>query len=426
MATTEAVAVRTHVPSVVRRNTILLAIVQGIAWLTIQSLVLLGADTAFRITNDKAWSGVPLTVFGVASALTGPNAGRLMDRFGRRPPLMAGQAVLGLGTIMAALSAFYGSLPGFLFASIVMGIGTGASVLSRSAAADMYPVARRGEGISFILMGGAVAAIGGPQLLFIVTNSARSVGADPLVVPWAVVFLFTVAGVVSMLLLRPDPRDIAANLANYYPAEEPRAPAVQAPSRATPVILRQFPVIVAIAATGLVQAGMAMFMATAPLDIKLHGHGDAVYGILTGHFFGMLGLSLFIGRLADRLGRRLIILGGAVIFMIGAITTPIFHNPLYIGASLFLVGLGWSLCFVSGNTVLADMARPLERGRVLGANDMVVGLTSAAATLLGGVLLATGGFLMVGAVSIVLVLVPLFLAVRLREAEPGHYGTAPA
>src|SRR5262249_30669131 len=148
--------------------------------------------------------------------------------------------------------------------------------------------------------------------------------------------------------------------------------------------------------------------------------------ILTGHFFGMLGLSLFIGRLTDRLGRRLVILGGALIFMVGAITTPLFQNPLYTGASLFLVGLGWSLCFVSGNTVLAVMARPLERGGILGANDMLVGLTSAAATFVGGVLLATGGFLVVGVISLALVAVPLFLAVRLRETQPGHYGTTPA
>src|SRR5215210_3921348 len=103
MATAQA-AVRAPVPSIIRRNTLLLAIVQGIAWLTIQSLVALSGETAFRLTNDKAWAGVPLTLFSIASALTAPNAGRLMDRLGRRPPLMAGQALLGLGTVLTGVS----------------------------------------------------------------------------------------------------------------------------------------------------------------------------------------------------------------------------------------------------------------------------------------------------------------------------------
>src|SRR5207247_1366985 len=100
------------------------------------------------------------------------------------------------------------------------------------------------------------------------------------------------------------------------------------------------PVVVAISATALVQAGMAMFMATAPLSMHLQGHDEAVYPMLAGHFFGMLGLSLFIGRVADRLGRRAVIIGGALLFMFAALATPLFENPLYSGAGLFLVGLG--------------------------------------------------------------------------------------
>jgi MFS family permease len=182
-------------------------------------------------------------------------------------------------------------------------------------------------------------------------------------------------------------------------------------------------VVVAVAVTAFVQAGMVMFMATAPLNLKLHGHEDAVYGVISGHFLGMLSLSFFAGRLTDRLGRRTLILAGAMVFIAGALSTPLFQNPLYVGASLFMVGLGWCLCYVAGNAVLADMTGPLERGRTMGANDLVVGLINSAAAFLAGLFYGGTGYLTVGIVSSLLVLAPLALALRLREPEPGVYAT---
>jgi MFS family permease len=216
---------------------------------------------------------------------------------------------------------------------------------------------------------------------------------------------------------------MAANLAAYYP-NEPLTSTEEdtAPARPMSEILKQYPVIVGIAATALVQAGMVMFMATAPLHMTNHGHADALSGTLSGHFFGMLGLSIFAGRLADRLGRRPVIIMGTLIFMVGALSASAFENPLYSGAGLFLVGLGWSLCFVSANTVLADMTRPRERGRTLGANDLLVGLAGSAASLVGGVVLGGAGYIWVGVIGTALACVPLALSLRLREREPGRYG----
>jgi MFS family permease len=135
----------------------------------------------------------------------------------------------------------------------------------------------------------------------------------------------------------------------------------------------------------------------------------------------MLGLSLPIGRLVDRLGRRQMVLVGAFIFIAGATTSPLVNDPLINGTSLFLVGLGWSFCYVAGNTILADMARPSERGRLLGANDLIVGTLGAVASLTGGFILSDAGFLTVGAIGLALGLLPMLFAARLRETRPGHY-----
>jgi MFS family permease len=409
------------VPALVRRNTLLLAAAQCAAWLGMQMQATLGSIAAFELTGDAQWAGIPATLFTVASALTAPFAGRLTDRLGRKPVLAAGQVLAGLGSLISGLSLLSGAFQAFLVGVLVMGAGTGAILLARSAAADMYPAARRAGGMSLVIMGGAAGAIFGPMLLGLVTGSGTT--RLQITLPWLILPAFSLLAIAAIYAIRPDPRQIAADLERYYPGETSAHDAAMSsvPPRPLGQILRLSPVLVAVASTALVQAGMVMLMVTASLSLKLHGHGDAVYGVMTGHFIGMLGLSLLIGRVADRLGRRAVIMGGALIYISGAVTAPLFENPLYNGASLFMVGLGWSLCFVAGNAVLADVSRPLERGRTMGTNDLLVGLTGALASLAGGLLLGGAGYLTVGAVGLVLGVVPFLLALRLREPSPGRY-----
>jgi MFS family permease len=426
MAATDIIAPITQVPISIQRNTLRLAVAQCVGWVMTQTLATLGGIIASDMTSDRRWAGIPATLSILASAFTGPYAGRMMDRLGRKPVLLAGQVALGLGSLLVAASIGYGIFAGYLAGIAVLGVGAGATALARSAAADMYPPSRRAQGISLVAMGGAVGAILGPFLLAGITSWSKGVGADPNVTSWLVIPPLATIAFFALLTIRPDPRDVASNLADYYPLEAALGTKDEGRKtksvRTLSTILKQYPVIVAIATTALVQAGMVMLMVTVAVSMKDHGHSiEVVSGVMAVHFFGMLGLALLIGRVADRLGRRLVIIMGALIFIAGAVSAPIFEHPLYNGASLFLVGLGWSLCYVAGNAILADMTGPMERGRTLGANDLLVGLTGAAASLVGGLLISGAGFLTVGAVGLALGLVPLLLALRLREPQPGEY-----
>ena len=53
-------------------------------------------------------------------------------------------------------------------------------------------------------------------------------------------------------------------------------------------------------------------------------------------------------------------------------------------ALLFGARTGWNLSFVSATAQLADATRPAERGKVLGLNDLISGLTGAGLALAGG------------------------------------------
>ena len=79
---------------------------------------------------------------------------------------------------------------------------------------------------------------------------------------------------------------------------------------------------------------------------------------------------------------------------------------------MFLLGLGWNLCYVAGAALLTDSLTLGERGRVQGAGDLTIGLIAAAGSLQSGLLFAWAGFAALSAVGIVIGLLPLLLAVR--------------
>ncbi len=80
------------------------------------------------------------------------------------------------------------------------------------------------------------------------------------------------------------------------------------------------------------------------------------------------------------------------------------ESVLGTGVALFGLGLGWNLSFVAATAELADRTEPRERGKLLGFNDLLSGLTGAGLALLGGVALSALGVaaLAIGGTALVL------------------------
>jgi MFS family permease len=74
-----------------------------------------------------------------------------------------------------------------------------------------------------------------------------------------------------------------------------------------------------------------------------------------------------------------------------------------IGAGLFLLGLGWSLCTVSASALLSESAPADARIDVQGAADLAMGVTAAAAGALAGVVVGSLGYAALNAFAALLV-----------------------
>ncbi len=107
-----------------------------------------------------------------------------------------------------------------------------------------------------------------------------------------------------------------------------------------------------------------------------HHHAQAdVFTVISLHIVGMYALVLVIGALVDRAGRRPTLLWGLAIMAVSTVMLAFAESIAWMSVSLFLLGLGWNLSYISATAELVTYATPVERGRLVGFTDLVAGLT---------------------------------------------------
>ena len=127
--------------------------------------------------------------------------------------------------------------------------------------------------------------------------------------------------------------------------------------------------------------------------------------VISVHVAGMYLFSPLVGLLADRAGRRTTVaVGGGLLLAAAALagTAPP-GAAVQLGAGLLLLGLGWSCGLIAGSTLVTESVAADLRPTAQGGTDLLMGLGAALAGVVGGPLLAIGGFGLVSAVSAALV-----------------------
>ncbi len=371
-----------------------------------------GALIVVQLSGSHALTGLAGFVYMVGGALGAYPAARLMERAGRRVGLSTGFVVGLVGAVLASLAVIVHLLVPFLIGYALMGAARGFTDLSRYAAAEMYAPANRGRAISWVVLGGTVGAVLGPSLVAPLGRWMTTFGHDPLAGPWLFsAALFLVAAVGLFAFLRPDPSEIARQLNTANPVPLPLTVAGR-PLRSVGTLLRQPPVLSALAALVLGQLTMVVVMSITSVHMDDHGHGlDEISLVITLHTLGMFGPALISGWLVDRWGRAPVIVTGAALIIVSCWLAPASQNTAYIATALFLLGLGWNFCYVSGGALLTDALTPEERARGQGLVEGLVNATSGFGSLGGGAAFAAVGYGTVATAAMVIALIPLALAV---------------
>jgi MFS transporter, Spinster family, sphingosine-1-phosphate transporter len=150
----------------------------------------------------------------------------------------------------------------------------------------------------------------------------------------------------------------------------------------------------------------------------------AQIGYLTSAFFGFYIVAApFVGPLADRYSRKLIIALGALFWSGLTLLTAVTHTYTELLVRHTLVGIGEATFVTIAPTFVADLFAEERRGRILGVFYLAIPVGSAAGYLLGGDLSAHHGwrfpFYVAAAPGFLLALGVLFL----KEPERGQFDT---
>lgn len=393
----------------IKRNTAILAAVMAVylAVLSLGAAVL--SLTFVLVTGFKALLGAGPAIYLAAAALSALPAGRAMDRFGRVPVMAVGFILGTAGCLVTAAGTHWRSTLAVVAGFILVGVSGAVTLLIRTAAGDMYPPERRARGVSLVLFGAVFGAVLGPAV-FGPLFAGKDVAASTLTVPWLAAAGMSLVACALVLTVRPDPKVIAERLSA---GRETPEPATSAPLREIvrrPGVLPAM--LAAIASFGVMVSVMNL---TGYVVVDHHHHAQgSVFPIIGAHVLGMYALVLVIGRLIDRIGRAPALGGGLAVMAVSCIALMWVESVPMTAVLLFGLGLGWNLSFVSATVQLADATGPAERGKLLGLNDLIAGLTGASLALLGGIALDVLGVTALAVGATLLALAPAILLARLR------------
>jgi MFS family permease len=395
----------------IRRNALLLA--AGLVCLSgmVQLVVAVATVTLVEVTGIEGILGLGPAIFLGAGGLAVLPAGRLMDRVGRMPVIRGGFVVGAAGPAVTALGCGVESAALVIAGFALCGASSAIVLLSRAAAAEMFPPDRRARGVSLVLFGAVFGALLGP-LLFGPIFAGKHLDSDALVLPWLAAGGVMLVGLAISFGVRTDPGTIGASHGEG---------AVRGPAEPLRLIVRRRGVPTALLAAISSFAVMAGVMNLSGYVAVGHGHHQSdVFNVISAHIVGMYGLVLVVGGFVDRVGRRPALVGGLAIMALSNVGLVWLDGITGMSVSLFGLGLGWNLAFVAATTELVSLAAPAERGRLVGFSDLLSSLIGASLALLGGVVYSAFGTGTLAVAATVLAAAPALWILLLGRSGPSR------
>ncbi|HCV73885.1 MAG TPA: MFS transporter [Agrobacterium sp.] len=361
-----------------KRNVFLLTAAQAIMGSAAPMSFSVSALAGYQLLGaDKSLATAPLTGFNIGVALGAICVAAASRFLGRKAGFMVGALMCSIGGGIAAVALFRSDFWLFAIGLLLIGISGGFTQKIRFAAADASPSFYKPKAISWILAGGIVSAIIGPQLAIFgkdVFAPVTFAGAFIALVPLGIIAIAILA-----FLKLPDPKATSIHAQAARPLSE---------------IVRTHRFV-----TGMVcgigsYALMTFMMTGAPLAMVV-GCGFptelATLGIQW-HVLAMFGPSFFTGMLIARFGAEKIVAAGLVVLIACAIVAHMGVELWNFWAALILLGLGWNFGFIGATAIITSSYRPHEADKVQGFHDIVLFGTVALSSFSSGKVFTAWGW----------------------------------
>lgn len=375
-----------------KRNVWVLVMAQALLGAQMPMTFIVGGLAGLMIAPSPALATLPISLIVFGSMTTAPWLSAMMQRYGRVAGFVTGSLAGALGAAIAAIGLYYSDFYLFLAGSYLTGIYMSAQGFYRFAATDTASPAYRPKAISYVMAGGLISALIGPQLV--------KATDDAMVIP----FLGSYIAIVAVNLL-------GTLLFAALDLPKPEAPKEGAPTgRSRAELLRDPKILVAIICAMVSYALMNLMMTSTPLAVVGCGFstGNAA-DVVSAHVIAMFAPSFFTGHLINRFGTIKIVATGLVLLALAGVVALTGVELYQFFGALILLGLGWNFGFIGATTMLASAHSPEERGRVQGMNDFLVFGCVTVASLSSGVLMSMGADVVAGWTAVNIAMLP-FLA----------------
>jgi len=375
-----------------KRNVFVLILAQAFLGAQMPMIFVVGGLAGLMIAPSPALATIPISLIVFGSMTTAPWLSALMQKYGRRVGFFVGALGGALGAGIASLGLYLDNFAVFLIGSYLTGIYMSAHGFYRFAAADSASDDFRPRAISYVMAGGLLSALIGPQLV--------KFTSDATVVP----FLGTYLSVVLINL-------IGVTLFFFLDVPPPKAPSADAPqARSRRELLRDPKISVAIICGMVSYALMNLMMTSTPLAVVGCGFPTGTAAdIVSAHVIAMYAPSFFTGHVIARFGAMRVVALGLFLLALAGVVALMGVELTNFFIALVLLGIGWNFGFIGATAMLTQAHPAHERGRVQGLNDFLVFGCVTLASLSSGVLMSLGETTLAGWNAVNIAMIP-FLA----------------
>jgi MFS family permease len=376
-----------------KRNVAILVLAQALLGAQMPMIFTVGGLAGQSLASNACFATLPISLIVLGSMCSATPISAIMQRWGRRVGFFVGAAGGAAGGALGAYGLYLSSFPIFLAGSFLTGVYMSAHGFYRFAASDTASEAFRPKAISYVMAGGLLAALVGPQLVKLTSQS------------YVIPFLGTYFAVIALNI-------IGSAVFLFLDIPKPPAPAADSPKGRTRWELIKTPrIAVAVICAMVSYALMNLVMTSTPLAVVGCGftEGNAA-DVVSSHVLAMYVPSFFTGHLIARFGVEKVVAAGLVILAgAGAVALNGVDLENFFVA-LILLGLGWNFGFIGATTMLAGAHEPHERGRMQGLNDLLVfgGVTMASLSS-GGLMNCSGGSAVEGWTAVNMAMAPFLM-----------------
>jgi MFS family permease len=314
-----------------------------------------------------------------------------MGKIGRKSAFMIGSCFGIFGSAICVYAIFNHHFWLFAVGSFLIGMFNGFATYFRFAAVEVVNEINRPKAISYVMVGGVIAAFIGPNL----ANFGRSMFTES---QFAGGFVY-VTGLYILIFV----------VLSFIKLPPPSLDKIQGSGRPLLQIIKQPAFTVAVICGMLGYGVMSYLMTATPLAMNHHHHDFSETAfVIQWHVLAMFAPSFFTGSIIQRFGVLKVMTTGAFLALLCVIINLNGQTVWHFWVALIALGISWNFLFIGASSLLTQTYRKEETSKTQALNDFMVFTMVTVASLSAGMFQHTfgwkivnyGGMLFIGIILI--------------------------